>query len=70
MKKIRLSRIIIYLFLILMFLISVFPFYWMIVGMTNSAVDVIKGKMTFGNQFFHNAKVLFSNYDVKRIFFN
>lgn len=70
MKKIRLSRIIIYLFLIIMFVVSVFPFYWMIVGMTNSAVDVIKGKMTFGNQFFHNAKILFSQYDVKRIFFN
>ncbi|WP_337960916.1 carbohydrate ABC transporter permease [Caloramator sp. mosi_1] len=70
MKKIRISRILIYLFLIVMFIISVFPFYWMIVGMTNSPVDVIKGKMTFGNHLLNNAKILFSQYDVKRIFFN
>jgi lactose/L-arabinose transport system permease protein len=65
-----LSRALIYLFLIIMFIISVFPFYWMIVGMTNSAVDVIKGKMTFGNNLVNNAKILFSQYDVSKIFLN
>lgn len=68
-KKI-ISKIFIYAFLSIIFVASVFPFYWMISGMTNSAVDVIKGKMTFGNQFYNNLKTLFATYDVGRIFFN
>jgi len=53
-----------------MFIISVFPFYWMIVGMTNSAVDVIKGKMTFGNQLIHNFITLNTSYNLGRILLN
>ncbi|WP_416318396.1 carbohydrate ABC transporter permease [Thermoanaerobacterium saccharolyticum] len=53
-----------------MFIVSVFPFYWMIVGMTNTAADVIKGKMTFGNQLSNNFKVLLTSYDLVRIFLN
>lgn len=53
-----------------MFIISVFPFYWMIVGMTNSAVDVIKGKMTFGNQLIHNLITLNTSYNLGRILLN
>ena len=29
--------------------ISVFPFYWMIVGATNTANDITGGKATFGS---------------------
>lgn len=68
-KKI-LSKVLVYGFLIIAFILSVFPFYWMIVGMTNSAVDVLTGKMTFGGQFINNIKSLFSTYDVKSFFFN
>lgn len=71
MKATRaLKRIFIYAFLIITFILSVFPFYWMIAGMTNTAVDVIKGKMTFGNQFLVNIKTLFATYNVTRIFLN
>ncbi|TCO68115.1 carbohydrate ABC transporter permease [Caldanaerobacter subterraneus] len=59
-----------YIFLILVFIASVFPFYWMIVGMTNSAVDVIKGKMTFGNQLIYNFKTLTASYNLGKILFN
>jgi len=41
----KLRYILIYLFLTISAFISVFPFYWMIVGSTNSSVDVLKGKL-------------------------
>lgn len=63
-------RTLVYLFLIIMFVISVFPFYWMIAGMTNSAVDVIKGKMTFGNELVSNLKILFTQFKLPQIFLN
>jgi lactose/L-arabinose transport system permease protein len=69
-RKKPLYKILAYLFLTCAFIMSVFPFYWMIVGMTNGAVDVVKGKMTFGTQLIHNFQILFSQYDVKQIFFN
>jgi lactose/L-arabinose transport system permease protein len=64
------SRVLIYGFLISALVLSIFPFYWMIVGMTNSAVDVVRGKMTFGIEFVNNVKTLFASYDIPRIFFN
>ena len=39
--------------------ISVFPFYWMIVGATNTANDITGGKATFGNQLFVNIAKFF-----------
>lgn len=63
-------RILVYLFLIISFIVSVFPFYWMITGMTNTAVNVIKGKMTFGNQFFVNLAALLKSYNVGGIMLN
>lgn len=65
-----LAKILVYSFLIIAFVVSVFPFYWMIAGATNSAVDVLRGKMIFGNQFISNIKSLFSTYDVPSFFFN
>jgi lactose/L-arabinose transport system permease protein len=50
--------------------ISVFPFYWMIVGSTNTANDITGGKITFGNQFFVNIAKFFELVDVPRVFFN
>ena len=37
-----------YIFLAIVSLISVFPFYWMIMAATNNYIDVSKGKLTFG----------------------
>lgn len=51
-------------------LISVFPFYWMIVGATNTANDITGGKATFGDQLFVNIAKFFELVDVPRVFFN
>lgn len=50
--------------------ISVFPFYWMIVGATNTAVEITSGKATFGSHLFENAAKFFSTIDAPRIFGN
>ncbi len=51
-------------------LISVFPFYWMVVGATNTAVDVTGGKVTFGYALWDNIAKFFELVDVPRVFFN
>ena len=58
------------LFLILVSFISVFPFYWMIVGMTNESKDITMGKLTFGNAFLTNVTNAFEKADLWRAFFN
>ncbi|MFY8031483.1 MAG: carbohydrate ABC transporter permease, partial [Devosia sp.] len=40
--------------------ISVFPFYWMIVGATNTSADVTIGKLTFGSALGDNIQHFFS----------
>ena len=50
--------------------ISVFPFYWMIVGATNTAVDITGGKVTFGAALFVNAAKFFAVPSIGRIFVN
>lgn len=50
--------------------ISVFPFYWMIVGTTNTSMDIIRGKASFGDQFFVNVANFFSTVDALRVFGN
>ena len=69
-KHYSINRILVYVFLVFMFIVSVFPFYWMVAGMTNNAVDVLKGKMTFGNQMLSNITTLFTTYDMVRILLN
>ena len=51
-------------------LISVFPFYWMIVGATNTANDITGGKFTFGANLIPNITKFFELVDVPRVFFN
>lgn len=48
MKKI--GRAFKYLILTIMSFISIFPFVWMILGMTNKAVDITAGKIQIGDQ--------------------
>ncbi|HOJ92715.1 MAG TPA: carbohydrate ABC transporter permease [Dictyoglomaceae bacterium] len=60
----------IYLFLILISFISIFPFFWMIVGATNKSVDILKGKLFFGTALIENLKNLFANYSVGNILIN
>lgn len=64
------SRSLTYLGLTVAALISVFPFYWMIVGMTNTSNDITGGTFTPGANFAANLAELFATVDVARIFFN
>ncbi|MDB5586192.1 MAG: carbohydrate transporter permease [Devosia sp.] len=63
-------RGLVYLLLSIAAFISVFPFYWMIVGATNLSADVIRGKATLGGALFTNAATFFAQVDAPRIFFN
>ncbi|TAH65785.1 MAG: carbohydrate ABC transporter permease [Anaerolineaceae bacterium] len=68
--KIGIPKIFIYLILIVASFLSIFPFFWMITGMTNSAVDIVRGKMTFGTMFIENIRILFSEYDMALVLIN
>ncbi len=59
-----------YLFLIIASLVSIFPFVWMIIGATNSATDITKGKLSFGGELMNNITRLFEMADIPRAFFN
>ena len=50
--------------------ISVFPFYWMIVGATNAANDITSGKASFGTHLIENVGKFFAAVDVPRVFGN
>jgi lactose/L-arabinose transport system permease protein len=65
-----LSRVAVQAALWLAAFISVFPFYWMIVGATNTANDITGGKVSFGSALFDNIAKFFELVDVPRVFFN
>lgn len=68
MRKIRGSFK--YIFLSIAAFISIFPFFWMVIGATNTAVDITKGKITFGKEFINNLKTLFEMVDMPRVLGN
>ncbi|MFJ7934810.1 carbohydrate ABC transporter permease [Sporosarcina sp. NPDC096371] len=61
---IKLKRISTYLFLIIASIISIFPFFWMIVSSTNSSVDVTKGRLLPGSHLIENFKSLIEMVDI------
>ena len=65
-----LRRGIVYVLLSAAAFLSVFPFYWMIVGATNKSADIVTGKPTPGGNLFANIAALFATIDVPRVFFN
>lgn len=50
-----------YIFLTLISLISIFPFLWMIISMTNKSIDISRGSLIPGTYLFENIKNLFNN---------
>lgn len=50
--------------------VSIFPFYWMLVGATNTSADIVKGKSTFGEALFNNVQTLLQQVDLGLVFFN
>ena len=60
----KLNRIMIYGFLIIVSIISLFPFLWMIVSATNKSVDVTKGRLLPGSNFLENMRTLLDTTDL------
>jgi lactose/L-arabinose transport system permease protein len=58
------NKIIGYLFLSICAIISIFPFYWMVVSMTNTSADVTRGKLLPGGHFIENFKNLLQTVDL------
>ena len=56
--RVRPARIGKHLFLILVSLLSAFPFYWMVVSSTNPSADVVLGRMLPGASLVENFKAL------------
>lgn len=50
--------------------LSVFPFYWMIVGATNPSNDIAQGKLIPGFFLIQNIRDLFSNYNITQVMWN
>ena len=50
--------------------ISVFPFYWMIVGSTNTSIEIINGKSSFGSALLDNIAKFLAQVDVVHVFLN
>ncbi len=66
----KLSKFIKNAFLMLVSFISIFPFYWMLVGTTNESKDITMGKLTFGTHLIENVTNAFAHADLWRAFFN
>jgi lactose/L-arabinose transport system permease protein len=63
-------RSIVYAVLAIATFVSIFPFYWMVVGSTNRSAEIITGKSTFGANLIANFASLFATVDVPRVFGN
>ncbi len=59
-----------YAFLGLAAFLSIFPFFWMVISATNTSIDIIGGKTTFGDAFLANVGKFFTEVDVPLIFWN
>ena len=59
-----------YVVLIIVSLISVFPLYWMLMAATNKSVDVTRGRMLPGTAFLDNWKALFAQSPVQEAMLN
>lgn len=70
MTKEKFNLACIHAFLILVSLLSVFPLYFMVVGATNTSIDIIKGRLIPGLYFFENFKTLLATADLPLAFYN
>ena len=53
-----------YIFLIITFVLSVFPLYWMLVSTTNSSADILNGRLLPGSYLSTNIKTFLEHYDL------
>lgn len=66
----KLSNAGIHLFLIIVSVISLFPFLWMLIGMTNTSSDIVKGKFSFGTVLYDNVTKLLESTTLGSAFWN
>lgn len=57
----KINMIVKYVFLSVASLISIFPFFWMIISATNKSVDVTRGKLSPGSNFMGNLNNLLNS---------
>lgn len=60
----------VYLFLSVAAVLSLFPFYWMIAGATNKAVDITSGRLLPGAELLTNFKNLLAGTNILQAFYN
>ncbi len=65
-----LGRGLVYLGLSVAAFVSVFPFFWMLIGSTNKSADIIKGKTGIGGALLDNLETFFHRVDVPLVFWN
>ncbi|MCJ8056039.1 carbohydrate ABC transporter permease [Shinella curvata] len=59
-----------YAFLGLAAFLSIFPFFWMLISASNTSIDIIGGKTSFGDAFATNVTNFFTQVDVPLVFWN
>ena len=64
------QKILVYTFLVIVSLLSIFPIYWMACAATNTSVDIMRGKLIPGGYLIENFKSLIGNQDLGRAFVN
>jgi lactose/L-arabinose transport system permease protein len=64
------SRALVYLGLSIAAFISVFPFYWMVVGATNTSPDIVNGTVSFGSNLATNFTNMLAQADMLQMFWN
>lgn len=60
----------IYALLIVAAFVSIFPFYWMIAGATNTSNAVAEGSIAMGSHFMENFRTLNAAYEVETVLWN
>lgn len=59
-----------HIILIIVSFVSISPFLWMIISITNESKDITMGKLSFGAALFHNIEKAFAAADIGRAFLN
>ena len=60
-KRTKIANAVQYVILTVLTIISVFPFFWMLIAMTNKSVDITKGTLLPGTYFLENLKNLLAS---------
>ena len=66
----KLGYLIRHILLIIISFVSIFPFLWMIISITNDSKDITMGKLSFGHSLIDNIRTAFSMADLGGAFLN